>query len=307
MNKNSKLLSNNNENYYKFSLKKLIAVTLLNLCITLVEIIGGILSGSLALLSDAFHNFSDTISIVLSYFAIIISRKNSTPKKTFGYKRAEIIVAFINSFVLLSISFYLVYKAVYRFFNPSEIKGLLMIIIALVGLLANLISVLILEKESKKSLNIKSSYLHLLADTFSSLAVVFGGIAIYFFNIFWLDSVITILVSMYIIKKTWEIFKKSTNILMQSSAKLNYKKLKQDIENIKGVINIHHIHTWMTDEKSIYFEAHVDVKDMMVSETKRIMEKIKSILYNKYKVTHATVQFECDSCKTKTLFHGVNN
>lgn len=158
--------------------KKIFWVTLLNATITITEIVGGILSGSLALLSDAVHNLSDTIAIALSYYANKIAQKPKDARRTFGYQRAEILSAFVNSSVLLAISILLIIEAFKRWRSPEHIDGTLMIIVALIGLIANFVSVFLLEKDSHQNLNIKSSYLHLLSDTVSSVGVLAGGIAI---------------------------------------------------------------------------------------------------------------------------------
>src|SRR5690554_4885206 len=158
--------------------KKIFWVALLNAGITVAEVVGGILSGSLALLSDAVHNLSDTMAIVLSYVANKIARRSKDAKRTYGYKRAEILAAFINSAVLLAVSLLLVFEAYKRWRAPESIDGTLMIAVALIGLLADLLSVYLLQKEAHKSLNIKSSYLHLISDTISSVGVLAGGIAI---------------------------------------------------------------------------------------------------------------------------------
>ncbi|HQO08737.1 MAG TPA: cation diffusion facilitator family transporter [Clostridiales bacterium] len=279
---------------------KVFWVALFNLIITLTEFIGGIISGSLALVSDAAHNLSDTASIVLSYIGIKISAKEKTEKKSFGYKRAEIIIAFINSSTLIAICIYLLFEAYHRFLNPEEINGNLMITIAVIGLIANLLSVFLLEKDSHGSMNIKAAYLHMLGDTLSSVGVVIGGVAIKFWGMTWLDPVITVFVSIYIIYESWKIVKRTVDILMQSSADLDYDAIKKDIEAIEGVNNIHHVHTWYSNERTIYFEAHVSLCDIMISQTKPILEKIDHILTEKYGVSHITIQFEDDqSCPGK--------
>ena len=177
--------------------KSLLFVTFLNVFITVVEIIGGLMANSLALLSDALHNLSDTIAILLAYIARKVSRRDSNEKKTFGYKRIEILAAFFNALVLIGISIFLVYEGINRFYNPEPIKGLLMMVVASAGLIFNLIAVLILKKHSGSSLNIRSAYLHLMGDTLSSFAVIIGGVLIYFFDVYWVDPVITILISMF--------------------------------------------------------------------------------------------------------------
>lgn len=270
-------------------------VALFNLVITVTEFVGGILSGSLALVSDATHNLSDTASIVLSYVGIKISAKEKTESKSFGYKRAEIIIAFINASVLMGICIYLLFEAYHRFLNPETINSSLMIIIAVIGLAANLISVLLLHSHAHSSMNIKAAYLHMLGDTMSSVGVVGGGLAIKFWGITWIDPLITVLVAVYIMYESWKIVKRSVDILMQSSADLDFEAISKDIQAIPDVINIHHVHTWYSNERTIYFEAHVSVCDILISQTKTILDKIEHLLTEKYGVSHITIQFEDDS------------
>lgn len=282
--------------------RKIFWVTVLNATITLSEIIGGILSGSLALLSDAMHNLSDTISIVLSYSANKISKKPKNSSKTFGYKRAEIISAFINSSVLFLISFWLIFEAYKRFKNPEIIDSNLMLAVAIIGLLANFISVFLLEKDSHENMNIKASYLHLISDTISSVGVILGGFAIKIWSITWIDPVITVLISLYILRETWHILKKSIDIFMQGSPNLDYDKIKAEIEKIEKVNNIHHVHAWMINEKTIHFEAHIDLEDIKLSEVEMIYDKINHILKEHYGVSHVTIQPEIDKCSDKEMF-----
>ncbi|MHB8075195.1 cation diffusion facilitator family transporter [Desulfosporosinus fructosivorans] len=283
--------------------RKIFWVTLLNATITVAEIVGGILSGSLALLSDAVHNLSDTVAIALSYYANKIAQKPKDARKTFGYKRAEILSAFINSAVLLAISIVLIFEAFKRLKSPESINGTLMITVALIGLIANFISVYLLEKDSHENLNIKSSYLHLLSDTVSSVGVVAGGIAIKIWGIVWIDPLITILISLYILKATWQVIIKTVDILMQSSPSLDYEAIKADIEGIDKVNNIHHVHCWMSNEKTIYFEAHIEMEDMPLSETESIYDKIEYYLKNQHDINHVTLQAEVDKCPDKNIFN----
>lgn len=282
--------------------KKIFWVTVLNAIITVTEIIGGILSGSLALLSDALHNFSDTIAIALSYFANRFAQKPRDEKRTYGYKRAEILAALVNATVLLALSILLIIEAIKRWQSPETINGLMMIIVALVGLIANFISVLLLEKDSHHNLNIKSSYLHLISDTVSSIGVLIGGIAIQLWGIVWIDPLITALISIYIIRETWQIIKKTVNILMQSAAPLNYEAIKTEIEKIAKVKNIHHVHTWMSDEKTIYFEAHIEMDNMPLTEVCQVTDEIEHMLKEKEGIYHVTLQAEVDKCCDKQLF-----
>jgi cobalt-zinc-cadmium efflux system protein len=264
--------------------------------------VGGLLSGSLALLSDAVHNLSDTIAVAMSYVAWRISQKPRNIKRTFGYKRAEIISAFINSAILLAVLSILLFEAIRRIQTPETIDSTLMIIVAVIGLAANLVSVLLLEKDSKSSLNIKASYLHLISDTVSSVGVVIGGILIKAFGITWIDPVITMLISLWILRETWHVMKKAVAILMQSAASLDYEAIRKDIEGMDQVKNVHHVHTWMSNENTIYFEAHIEMENIRLCEVSEIYEEIEHMLKERYGVSHVTLQAESDVCSDKGLF-----
>lgn len=281
--------------------KKIFWVTVLNLTITIAELVGGLISGSLALLSDSLHNLGDSIAVVMSFLANQVAKRPKNARQTFGYKRAEILVAFINSAALLAISVFLITEAIRRWQNPETINGTLMIIIAAVGLAANLLSVFILEKESQINLNIKSSYLHLLSDAISSVGVIAGGIAIKLWGLVWIDPLITILISLYILRETWHMLRKTINILMQASARLDYPRIKQDIESLEHVCNIHHIHSWMMNDSTIHFEAHLDLDDMPLSEVEPIYDQIEQILLQ-HGISHITLQPEVDKCQNKNMF-----
>ena len=286
----------------KLSGIKIFWVTLLNATITIAEIVGGILSGSLALLSDAVHNLSDTLAIALAYFANKIARKPKDAKKSFGYKRAEILAAFINSSVLLVISIVLIFEAFKRLNAPQSINGTLMITVAFIGLVANFVSVFLLKNDSKQNLNIKASYLHLLSDTVSSVGVLIGGVAIKLWGAIWIDPLITVLISLYFSRETWHVIRRTLDILMQSSADLDYEAIKREIEKIDKVNNIHHVHAWLINEKTINFEAHIDMEDMRLSEVKNVYNKIEQYLRDDHGISHVTLQAEVDQCSDKRIF-----
>lgn len=283
--------------------RRLLWVTLINLVITIAEVIGGIVTGSIALLSDSAHNLSDTISIVLSYVALRIALRTATPRRSYGYKRAEILAAFLNSLFLLLISAYLIYEAIARFYRPEPIKGDWMLIVAVIGLVGNLVCVMLLHQHANHSLNIRSGYLHLLADTLSSVGVVIGAVILIFFpTLTWIDPVVSLLISFYIIKESKDIFLRTVDILMQSSAELDYEEMKRSVEAIDGVQNIHHVHTWLANERTIHFEAHIELEDMLLSQTAAIRERIQRLLEDQFGVSHITLQFECRCCAERTIY-----
>ncbi len=281
---------------------RLLFVILMNFTITVAEVVGGLLSGSLALLSDAIHNLSDTMAMVISYLAILISQKPRNERKTYGYKRAQTLAAFINSAFLFLISFYLIYESIQRFIHPEPIRSGLMITVATIGLLANFVSVLLLHTHSKQSLNLRSSYLHLLGDTISSVGVIAGGVAIHIWKIYWIDPLVTMLIALYILKETWHILKTSTDVLMQTSPQIDLNEMQQAIEELDQVQSFHHVHIWMYDENLHYLEAHIDVEDMMLSETTALKDRIVSILHERFNIDHTTLQFETGTkCGTSII------
>jgi len=281
---------------------RLLITVILNILITVAEIIGGAISGSLALISDALHNFSDAISVIISYVAIKLKQKNTSHKHTFGFKRAEILAAVINSSVLVVISIYLFYEAILRFQNPEPIKGYLMIIVALIGLAANVIGTLLLKKDAATSMNIKSSYLHLLTDAVSSVAVILGGLAIFFWNFHWIDPVLTILISIYITRESYKILSDAVHILMEGApSDISLKEIQSAVENLDEVEDIHHVHIWTVGENDVHLEAHINVPDMAISKSNILCRKIEQLLKEKFGINHITLQFECNQCKDAGL------
>lgn len=283
--------------------KNLIIVIFLNFFIFTSELLGGIFSRSLSLLSDSFHNLSDTISIVISLIAIRFSKRESSYKFTFGGKRAEIIASLFNSIFLFIVSLVLIRESIIRLTNPQIIQTDLMLIIAIIGLFLNGISVILLKNFSKDSMNIKSSYLHLLMDTLSSIAVVIGGILMMLFKIYWIDAVLTLFITLYILKEGIEIFIKSIKILMEQTPKgIDLDKLKNDVEKIEGISNLHHIHIWQIDEKNYLFEGHIKLQnDVPVSKADCIRKSVEDLLNNEFNISHSTIQIEYNGCYENDL------
>jgi len=281
---------------------RLIFTIFLNFLITVGEIIGGIISGSLSLISDAMHNFSDSISIIISYIALKLRLRSNSLKHTFGLKRAEILAAVINSAALIIICIYLFYEAIGRFKNPEVIDAKIMSIVAVVGLLANLFAVLLLRRDSKKSMNIRSSYLHLIGDTISSVGVILGSIAIYLWKIYWIDPLLTILIGLYILKESFSILQEAIHILMEGAPlNISIEEIQYEVEKFNEVEDIHHIHMWMVGENDVHLEAHVNVKDMKISECDLLRKKIEMNLQSKFGIRHITLQFECNQCPESGL------
>ncbi len=270
---------------------------ILNFVITAVQIVGGILSGSLALISDALHNFSDGISIIISYIALKLKNKDNSHRHTFGLKRAEILAAVINASVLIVIYVFLFYESVLRFMQPQKIEAGIMSAVALIGLIADIIGTMLLKRDSASSLNIRSSYMHLLSDSVSSVAVIAGGLAIAVWNTVWIDPLLTILIGIYIVRESYGILSEAIHVLMEGAPPdISLEIIKNEVEKFDGVEDIHHIHLWTVGDNDIHLEAHVNVNDMKISKSDKLRGEIEKILESKFGIHHITLQFECNQC-----------
>jgi cobalt-zinc-cadmium efflux system protein len=287
-------MSHNHNHNHQVEGKNLFFSIILNVVITLAQVIGGIISGSLALLSDALHNFSDVLSLVFSYVAHKLSRKKASLDQTFGLKRAELIAAFVNAFTLVLVALYLVFEAITRFFNPQEIQPKLVIWLAVLGIVVNGISVLLLKKDADKNLNMKSAYLHLLTDMLASVAVLVGGLLMFFYQIYWIDSVLTLFIAIYLIVVGVDLLKKATKMLMLfTPEEINLKELIKEVHKIKGVNKLHHIHVWHLNEEELHLEAHLDCsEDIKMSEFNVLLLEVEDLLLKKFGINHINIQPE---------------
>lgn len=274
--------------------KKLGLTIVLNVLITVAQVIGGVISGSLALISDALHNLSDAVAVILAWIAGFLAEKPRTDRSSFGFQRAEILAAFINALVLIAISVYLVIEAIRRFVNPETVDPEWMFWLGLLGIVANGISVFILHGGRKANINVKAAYLHLMGDTLTSAAVVAGAVFIQTLGWFWVDPLVTLLISIYLILHTWSILKESVEILMQMTpAGLDIPEVGKALSEVEGVKGIHHIHIWKLSDSKIHFEGHVVLPaDILVSETANVHRRMKQLLKEKYDIRHVTFQFE---------------
>jgi len=283
--------------------RNLLISILLNIIITVAQVIGGLVSGSLALLSDALHNFSDVLSLIISYVANILSRKKASTNKTFGYKRAEIIAAFVNASTLIIVAVLLIIEAIKRFKNPQEIESNLVIWLSLLGIIANGFSVLLLKKDADKNMNMKSAYLHLLTDMLASVAVLIGGLLMKFYEIYWIDSLLTLGIALYLIYVGYDLLIDSIRVLMLfTPTDMSLKEIAQKVNKIKSVKNIHHIHIWQLNEDEIHLEAHIDFEnDIKLSEFDAILDEIEELLINQYNINHVNIQPEYRKCDEKDI------
>lgn len=271
----------------------LIFAFLINILLSIFQIIGGILSGSLSLIADALHNFSDAITIGLGLFARIIGRRPADKIRSFGYKRAEMIAAFINVISLIIIGFFLIYEAILRFFEPSIISGKLVIIVASIALIIDLATTIITAYLSRESTNMKVVYLHNLTDTLASVAVIIGGFFILKYDMYWIDTFLTLLIALYILIQSFLLTPDILNFFMDGTPKgINIDQIKKKIEEIDLVVDMHDIHVWGIDEEQKALEAHVIVEVSELNEVEKLKYQIKEILDKSFNISHSTLEFE---------------
>lgn len=274
--------------------RNLLISILLNIVITAAQVVGGLISGSLSLLSDALHNFSDVLSLIVSFVASKLSKQKASIHRTFGYKRAEILAAFINASTLVIVAVLLIIEAYKRFRNPQEIESGLVIWLAVLAIAANGFSVLLLKKDSENNMNMRSAYLHLLTDMMASVAVLIGGLLMKYFEWFWVDSLLTFLIAIYLIWVGYDLLVKSSKMLMLFTPEhINIKDVVRVVHQIPKVNRLHHIHIWCLNDDELHLEAHLDFKeDITISEFDVILHQIEKLLHDEFAINHVNIQPE---------------
>lgn len=281
--------------------RNLVVSILLNLVITVAQVIGGLVSGSLSLLSDALHNFSDVLSLIVSYIANLLSKREASTNKTFGYKRAEIIAAFVNAAALIVVALILIKEAAERFLHTRPIESDLVIWLSLLGIAANGFSVLLLRKAADSNMNMKSAYLHLLTDMLASVAVLIGGLLMKFYQLYWVDALLTLVIALYLIFMGYDLLKDATRVLMLFTPNtIQVKKIVDTISKIDSIKNVHHVHIWQLNEAEVHLEAHIDFyQDIRLSEFEAILAHIEEEMYHQYGINHVNIQPEYGKCDSK--------
>lgn len=297
-------MSEGSHNHGTVNGKNLFITILLNIAITIAQVIGGLLSGSMALLSDAAHNFSDVLSLIVSFVAEKLSGRERTLRQTYGYKRAGIFAAFINAATLLIIATILVWESIYRIIHPQPIAGLVVIYLAALSILLNGLSVLLIKKDAEGSMNMLSAYLHLFTDMMTSIAVLAGGFAIKYLGWFWIDGVLSIGIAIYLVYSSWGIFYEAIRIFMQfTPSHINIEEIAQKVTLLKGVKNMHHVHVWQLDDHEMILEAHIDLdEDYSISRFEVILEQVDKLL-EPYGIHHFNIQPELHRSDQKELIN----
>lgn len=280
-----------------------ILITLaINILIPIAQVTGGIYAHSMALISDAVHNFSDATALVIAYFAFHMGKKGASPQNTFGYKRAEILGALVNVALLLAAAGFILYEAIDRFRHPQPVIGQIVIYLAAVGILGNGLSAWLLHRDSKHSLNMRGAFLHMVGDLLTSVLVLVNGIILIFRPWYWLDPLLSLFIVIFILKNCWAIVKEATGILMNATPRtLDLEEIKKALQAIPGVCDVHYLHAWDVSSSSIAFSCHVEVTDQLISKTASLTEEIRHELFHRFRIDHPVLQFETAQCGNGSL------
>jgi cobalt-zinc-cadmium efflux system protein len=279
-------------------IKRLWWAIVLTFVIFLAEAIGGYLSNSLALLSDAGHLFADVFALVLSLVALYLTRLPSTSKHTYGYHRAEVMAAVINGITLFIIAGVIFYEAYRRIFHPEPVKTVAMLIVAAIGLVANLVIAISLHRSAGGNLNIKAAYFHVIGDLLASVGVIAGAVIMMITGNYLADPIISVVVGLIILRGAYGVIKEGTSILLESvPAQIDYEALKRDLLNTEGVQGIHDLHVWTLSSSKIMLSVHVYIDSTESHIGSEILKRLNDMLREKYDIRHSTIQFECNCCQ----------
>jgi len=281
---------------------RLLATLALNFLIPAAQVIGGVMANSVALISDAIHNFSDFTAVLISYVAYRIGRRGATAANTFGYRRAEIMAALINVMLLTGASAVILYHAADRFFNPQAVSGVVVMILAGVGVVGNGLSAWLLYRDAAHNLNVRGAFMHMMVDLLTSVAVLINGALLMFYPWYWLDPLMSVLIVAFILKNGWGLFRVSTAVLMDATpAHIDLETVRRYLADLPGVLGVHYLHVWQVSSSSTAFSCHVVVPDQPVSRTAYLSERIRRELLHQFHIDHPVLQFETVDCGEGSL------
>lgn len=296
------------EHNYPTTSKNLIWSIGINVIIVIAEVIFGIVARSMALISEALHNFTDIGSMTLSLWGEKLADRPQNEKKTYGYKRAEVIIAFVNGGILLGVSGWVLVESTIRIFHPEQVAGFTMLVVAIVSFVGNGLATYLLQAGADKNLNLKSAWLHSMQDALFSLGVVLAAIIIYFTHWNWVDPIVSIAVSLFLLKEVYEILSESVNMLLDSVPEdLDFEEVKKVLAGFDGVTSINDLHIWQTGSHDRFLSAHMIIDEMDKNNETKILAKIMELLKEKYNIHHTTLQMvseqemkeiglECEHC-----------
>lgn len=275
--------------------RRLMLAIVANMLLTVAQVVGGIVSGSLSLVADALHNFSDASSLLIAWLARRIGRQPADDLRTFGYRRAEVIAALVNLVSLVIIGLYLIYEAVWRIFQPQVIEGWIVVIVAGVALIVDLATAVLTWSMSKHSMNIRAAFLHNVSDALASVGVVIAGSLILLYGWYWTDTLLTLVIAGYVLYQAATLLPQTIHLLMEGIPEgMSVADVKAEMEAVEGVKDVHHIHLWQIDEHRSALEAHILIDRF--EDTARIKDALKARLGDSFDITHSTLEFEIENC-----------
>ena len=279
----------------------------LTLAFVFIEAAAGIFANSLALLTDAAHNLTDVIALALTWFAVRITAQPANAQRTYGYHRAGILVALLNSTTLVLIALGIFYEAYRRFMSPPEVQSGVLIGVGLIAVVVNLVTALLVHRGSQHDLNLRSAFVHLIGDVLSTIGAVIAGVIIFFTGANWLDPLVSVLIGLLILYNAWGILRDAVDILLESTPRdVNINKMIDDIVQVDGVLGIHDIHVWSLTQSLRTMSAHILTDDLHISAGANIQRQISEILHQRYNIAHATLQLECVDCFADSLYCDLN-
>ena len=275
----------------------------ITLAFVIFEAAAGYLANSLALMTDATHNLTDVIALGLSWFAIRLTIQPANAQKTYGYHRAGILVALLNSTTLILISLGIFYEAYKRFVSPTEVQSGILIVVGLIAVVVNLVTALLVHRGSESDLDLRSAFVHLMGDVVSTIGAVIAGILIYFTGANWLDPFVSVLIGLLILYNAWGILRDAVDILLESTPRdVDMKKMVVEITQLDGVLGVHDLHVWSITQNLRTMSAHILTEDISVSAGTEIQNRINEMVYHRYNIAHATLQLECVDCNPDSLY-----
>ena len=278
--------------------RRLVWAIAINMLLTLAQIVGGVISGSLSLIADALHNFSDAVSLLIAFVARKIGRKPADYFKSFGYKRAEVIATLINLVTLVIVGIYLIYEAFWRLYEPQVIEGWMVVIVASIALVIDVVTAILTYTMSKDSINIRAAFLHNLSDALASVGVIIAGSLILMYEWYWSDTILTLMIAAYVLYQAATLLPETIHILMEGTPdNIDIEDVIKKMGKIDGVVEIHHLHLWQLDEHKNALEAHVLIEDFNSSQ--EIKEELKHVLKEQFSIVHSTLEFEVQHCGYK--------
>ena len=283
--------------------KRLTLSLVITAAFVVVEIIAGIFGNSLALLTDAAHNFTDVIALGLSWYALRIATKPAHAGKTYGYHRVGILVALVNSTTLIIIAIGIFIEAWHRFITPPEVDSTILIGVGALAFIINIVTAWMVKEGSENDINLRSAFLHLMGDVLSTLGAVIAGVIIAFTQWNWLDPLVSVLIGVFILYNAWGILRQTIRILLESTPEnVDMDQMVNDLLQVDGVRGVHDLHVWSISENLRMLSAHIITDDLLVSTAMSIQESINEFLAHNYNIQHATLQMECEGCGNGLLY-----